>query len=91
MQKWGYDLKNLIIDETWDDFEALSSNPHHYETTHFYESSQKFPQHSFGPKQFNGYKYEIPNYKDASDRIDISDVPQTSILISNPESSNQAK
>ncbi|XP_059216789.1 protein spaetzle 5 isoform X2 [Stomoxys calcitrans] len=57
VHKWGYEAKNLLVDETWDDFAAVAW----HDTPVFYDPAYIFPQHNHG-KDFNGYNYETPPF-----------------------------
>ncbi|XP_058987676.1 protein spaetzle 5 [Musca domestica] len=61
VQKWGYEAKNLLVDETWDDFAAVAW----HETPVFYDPAYIFPQHNNG-KDFSGYSYDTPPYGSGS-------------------------
>ncbi|XP_067645198.1 protein spaetzle 5 [Eurosta solidaginis] len=63
VHKWGYEAKNLLIDESWDEFSALTW----HETPVFYDPAFIFPHqrpynggYGNGSDEFNGYKYGNP-------------------------------
>ncbi|KAM7358896.1 spatzle 5 Toll-1 receptor [Cochliomyia hominivorax] len=58
VHKWGYEAKNLLVDETWDDFATVAW----HDTPVFYDPAYIFPQHNNNGKDFNGYNYETPPY-----------------------------
>uniref|UniRef100_T1GB63 Uncharacterized protein n=1 Tax=Megaselia scalaris TaxID=36166 RepID=T1GB63_MEGSC len=62
LMKWGNEAKNLIIDESWDEFESLRhilNNPNHPNINHFYNPTYIFGYGSYNPN-FKGYKYPVP-------------------------------
>lgn len=61
VHKWGYEAKNLLVDETWDDFATVAW----HDTPVFYDPAYIFPQHhtsNNNGKDFNGYNYDTPPY-----------------------------
>ncbi|XP_054735107.1 protein spaetzle 5 isoform X1 [Anastrepha obliqua] len=66
VHKWGYEAKNLLVDESWDEFSALTW----HETPVFYDPAFIFsPQRPYNGggngglgsgDGFNGYKYGTP-------------------------------
>ncbi|XP_017488465.1 PREDICTED: uncharacterized protein LOC108376742 isoform X1 [Rhagoletis zephyria] len=72
VHKWGYEAKNLLIDESWDEFTALTW----HETPVFYDPAFIFSSHrpyngggnaGLGSgDDFNGYKYGTPGGSSAN-------------------------
>lgn len=66
--KWGTEAKNLIIDESWDEFESLRhilNNPNHPDINHFYNPTYIFGYGSYNPNFKGGYKYPVPQQASA--------------------------
>ncbi|XP_037948834.1 protein spaetzle 5-like [Teleopsis dalmanni] len=58
VHKWGFEAKNLLVDETWDDFASVAW----HETPVFYDPAYIFPQRHYNgnANDFSGYKYITP-------------------------------
>nr|XP_036220729.1 protein spaetzle 5 [Bactrocera oleae]XP_036220731.1 protein spaetzle 5 [Bactrocera oleae]XP_036220732.1 protein spaetzle 5 [Bactrocera oleae]XP_036220733.1 protein spaetzle 5 [Bactrocera oleae] len=58
VHKWGYEAKNLLVDESWDEFAALTW----HESPVFYDPAFIFNRpYNSGSDDFNGYKYASPS------------------------------
>ncbi|XP_049313625.1 protein spaetzle 5 [Bactrocera dorsalis] len=58
VHKWGYEAKNLLVDESWDEFAALTW----HESPVFYDPAFIFNRpYNSGSDDFNGYKYGTPS------------------------------
>ncbi|CAD7082169.1 unnamed protein product [Hermetia illucens] len=62
VHKWGYESRNIIVDETGDDFESLKVRRLRH-PNNFYDPSSLFQPPGLGNQvdQFEGYKYSNPN------------------------------
>lgn len=64
VHKWGYEAKSIIVDETWEEFDALNlpiADVHNFYDPAFIFNTQTQTQHPYRPNNFNGYKYDGPN------------------------------
>lgn len=66
VHKWGYEAKSIIVDETWDEFDALKlpiSDIHNFydPAIIFNHNHNTHTQHPYAPNNFNGYKYDGPS------------------------------
>lgn len=58
VHKWGYEAKNLLVDESWDEFAALTW----HESPVFYDPAFIFNRpYKSGGNDFHGYKYGTPS------------------------------
>ncbi|XP_055911536.1 protein spaetzle 5 [Eupeodes corollae] len=64
VHKWGYEAKSIIVDETWEEFDALNlpiADIHNFYDPALIFNTQTQTQHPYGSNNFNGYKYDGPN------------------------------
>lgn len=63
VHKWGYEAKSIIVDETWEEFDALNlpiTDIHNFYDPAIIFNTHTQTQHPYGPHNFNGYKYDGP-------------------------------
>lgn len=73
VQKWGYEAKNLIVDETWDDFSAVAW----HNTPVFYDPAYIFSQRNpdSNGQSFSGYNYEMSPFGSGDSTRNYNDDP----------------
>ncbi|KAL9904639.1 spatzle 5 Toll-1 receptor isoform 1-T1 [Glossina fuscipes fuscipes] len=73
VQKWGYEAKNLLVDETWDDFAAVAW----HNTPVFYDPAYIFSQRNpnGNGQTFNGYNYEMSPFGSGDNMRNYNDDP----------------
>lgn len=62
VHKWGYEAKNLLVDESWDEFAALTwhESPVFYDPAFIFSHHRPYNGGANGADDFNGYKYGTP-------------------------------